>query len=300
VSGYETRRLQDVDAVRFWRPVRRELGVQAFGVNARTGDEGAELIVAHDESSSGHEELYFVVEGTATFSVADDTFTAPAGMLVFVRDPELRRGAVAATAGTTILTVAKPGEPYAPPAWEVNAEAFPYFDAGEYGRAKAVLERALDERGETAGLLYNIACAESCSATPTEHLNTCCARWSWTHSTRTSRNKTRTSTSSETTSGFRARTRATLEASPADPAGLVRSPPRTWDSLTSHRGRVEQTLLRQVEEKRGRLALRQDERRASRRLSDTRRISEPLPAPRRYPHDLCIRLAGSQRHRDLP
>lgn len=162
MSGYETRRLQDVEAVRFWRPVRRELGVHAFGVNAWTGDDGAELIVAHDESSSGHEELYFVVEGSATFSVADDTFTAPAGTLVFVLDPQLRRGAVAAAAGTTILTVgAKPGEPYDPPAWELNAELFPYFDAGEYGRAKEILERALDERGETAGLLYNLACAHS-------------------------------------------------------------------------------------------------------------------------------------------
>ena len=122
MSGYETRLLQDVEALRSWRPVRRELGVHAFGVNAWTGDDGAELIVAHDESWSGHEELYFVVEGAATFSVADDTFTAPAGMLVFVRDPQLRRGAVAAAAETTILTVgAKPGEPYTPPAWEVRA-----------------------------------------------------------------------------------------------------------------------------------------------------------------------------------
>ena len=162
MSGYETRRLQDVEAVRFWRPVRRELGVHAFGVNAWTGDDGAELIVAHDESSSGHEELYFVVEGSATFSVADETFTAPAGTLVFVRDPQVRRGAVAAAPGTTIFTVgAKPGEPYTPPVWEVNAETFPSFDAGEYGRAKEVLERALAEHGEIAGLLYNLACAKS-------------------------------------------------------------------------------------------------------------------------------------------
>ncbi len=136
--------------------------MRAFGVNAWTGGEGDELIGAHDESSSGHEELYLVVEGSATFTVADETFAAPPGTVVFVRDPALRRSAVAAAAGTTIFTVgAKPGEPYAPPAWEVNAEAFPYFDEGEYGRAKEVLERALGERGESAGLLYNLACAES-------------------------------------------------------------------------------------------------------------------------------------------
>lgn len=60
--------------------------MRAFGVNAWTGDEGDELIGAHDESSSGHEELYLVVEGNATFTVADETFAAPVGTVVFVRD----------------------------------------------------------------------------------------------------------------------------------------------------------------------------------------------------------------------
>ena len=162
MSGYELRHLQDIARVRSWQPIRRELGVQAFGVNAWTGGKGEELIGAHDERFSGQEELYLVVEGSATFSVGDETFAAPAGTVVFVRDPELRRSAVAVAPGTTILTVgAKPGEPYAPPAWEVNAETFPYFDAGEYARAKEVLEQALGERGENAGLLYNLACAES-------------------------------------------------------------------------------------------------------------------------------------------
>ena len=162
MSGYETRRLQDVAAVRYWRPLRRELGVQAFGINAWSGDEGDELIGAHDERKSGHEELYLVVQGTALFTIAEETFTAPAGTVVFVRDPALRRGAVAETAGTTILTVgAAPGHAYSPPAWEVNAKTFPLFDAGEYAQAQDLLERALTEQGEDAGLLYNLSCAES-------------------------------------------------------------------------------------------------------------------------------------------
>lgn len=162
MSGYETRRLQDVAAVRYWRPLRRELGVRAFGINAWSGDEGDELIGAHDERKSGHEELYLVVQGSALFTIAEETFTASAGTVVFVRDPALRRCAVAETAGTTILTVgAAPGEAYSPPAWEINAETFPLFDAGEYERAQDVLERALAERGGDASLLYNLACAES-------------------------------------------------------------------------------------------------------------------------------------------
>ncbi len=162
MSGYETRRLQDVATLRTWQPLRLELGVQAFGINAWSGDEGDELIGAHDERKSGHEELYLVVQGSALFTIAEETFTASAGTVVFVRDPALRRAAVADTAGTTILTVgAAPGEAYLPPTWELNAETFPLFDAGDYAQAQDLLERALTERGENAGLLYNLACAES-------------------------------------------------------------------------------------------------------------------------------------------
>ena len=54
-----------------WRPVRRRLGVTAFGVNAYTANApGDALIEGHDETSpgaGGHEELYLVVRGRATF-----------------------------------------------------------------------------------------------------------------------------------------------------------------------------------------------------------------------------------------
>ena len=47
-----------------WAPIRKELGVRAFGVNAWTAREaGAAVIPEHDEQPSGHEELYLVVAG---------------------------------------------------------------------------------------------------------------------------------------------------------------------------------------------------------------------------------------------
>jgi AraC-like ligand binding domain len=114
MSDYEVTRLDDVDRLGNWQPLRRRLGIGAFGINAWTGDEeGAEIIGEHDEKPTGHEELYLVLEGQARFTVGGDSFDADAGTIVFVPDPELRRGAVATEPGTRILTVgAKRGEAY--------------------------------------------------------------------------------------------------------------------------------------------------------------------------------------------
>jgi hypothetical protein len=75
-----------------WRPVRRTLGVEAFGVNAYTAaNAGDELVEDHDETGTGaggHQELYVVIAGRATFKVAGEEIDAPMGTLVFLRDPE--------------------------------------------------------------------------------------------------------------------------------------------------------------------------------------------------------------------
>ena len=45
-----------------------------------------------------------MARGTARFTLDSDTFTAPAGTYVFVREPEVHRHAVAEEAGTTVLS----------------------------------------------------------------------------------------------------------------------------------------------------------------------------------------------------
>ncbi|MGH3109430.1 MAG: TPR end-of-group domain-containing protein [Gaiellaceae bacterium] len=145
-----------------WIPIRRSLGIAAFGVNAWSGEEGAELIPEHDEVPTGHEELYLVLDGQATFTVGGETVAAPAGTLVLARDPAVKRGAVAATGGTTILSIgAKPGEAFRVSAWEVTSEIFPLLDRGEYEEAKRRLEEAVAEFPAEGVHLYNLACAEA-------------------------------------------------------------------------------------------------------------------------------------------
>jgi len=146
-----------------WSPIRLALGVGAFGVNAWTAHEaGATVVPEHDERDSGHEELYVVTAGHATFTVGDEEVDAPAGTLVFFGDPALKRGAVARAADTTVLTVgARPGEAYRPRAWESNRDVFDALDRGEPAEAKRLLLEALDRYEDRGGLLYNLACAEA-------------------------------------------------------------------------------------------------------------------------------------------
>lgn len=151
-----------------WAMVRTHFGITAFGVNAYVADEaGLEIVGEHDElgeRSGKHEELYFVSSGHATFTVNGDAIDAPSGTFVFVRDPAAKRKAVAKEAGTTIVIAGgKPGEVFSPSPWERNAPALAYFATGEYDKAIEELQQIHKEDPDDAGVLYNLACAESMS-----------------------------------------------------------------------------------------------------------------------------------------
>jgi len=120
------------------------------------------VIPEHDEVPTGHEELYVVLSGQATFTVGGDEVDGPAGSLVFVRDPAAKRSAVARDPGTTVLSVgAKAGEAFDPQPWETNRDVFALLDAGKPAEAKRLLLEALDRYEDRGALLYNLACAES-------------------------------------------------------------------------------------------------------------------------------------------
>ena len=149
-----------------WATVRHRLGISAFGVNAWTaGEAGMEIIGEHDElgpRAGRHEELYVVLSGRATFTVDGDDVDAAAGTFVFVRDPAARRKAVAVEPETTVLAVgARAGEAFTPSQWERSAPAFGYFATEEYDKAFALLSEARAEYPDDAGVLFNLACAES-------------------------------------------------------------------------------------------------------------------------------------------
>jgi hypothetical protein len=152
-----------------WSPIRRELGVQAFGINAWHGDSGKVVVGEHDETQSGHEELYVVTAGAAAFSVDGDEVAATPGTVVFVRDPASKRSAVATEDGTTVVSVGgKPGEAYVPRVWEVSAETIALFEHERFDDAKALINSSMDEFDRHWVLSYNLACAEARTDDP-EH-----------------------------------------------------------------------------------------------------------------------------------
>jgi len=142
-----------------WRPIRRRLGITAFGVNAYTAEKVGDWIVEeHTEEQLGHEEMYMVVKGKATFSVDGDTVEAPAGTIVFISDSRLKRKAVADEPETTVLAVgAKAGEAFVPSAWEWYFQA--YAQPTEEGIE--TMRSGIEQDGERGPLYYHLACLEA-------------------------------------------------------------------------------------------------------------------------------------------
>ena len=146
-----------------WRPVRRLFGIRAFGVNAYTaGETGGQIVEEHTEQSLGHEEIYLVLRGRARFTLDDDVHELGPAQLVHIRDPGIRRGAVALEADTVVLAIgAKPGEAYEVSAWEAMFAAVPAMREERWDEAIAIHEEALEGRPDHPALLYNLACMEA-------------------------------------------------------------------------------------------------------------------------------------------
>ena len=144
-----------------WHTIRRRLDIRAFGMNAWTAtDDDQQVIGEHDEADGEqHEEVYVVVSGHATFTLDGEAFDAPAGTIVHVPDPTVKRGAVGER-GTTILAVgAKPGVVFEPSPWERTAEALGFWRTAEWDKAIALLEEHLAETPDSGVTVYNLACA---------------------------------------------------------------------------------------------------------------------------------------------
>lgn len=141
-------------------PVRHLLGYRAAGVNAWRADAGAQLIPPHEEDS-GNEELYVVVRGRATFTVAEEQADAQEGTLVFVA-PGVHRTAVAADDGTILFVVgATVGEAFEGGGWDTFAVADALRRAGRMDESRAVMQKAMADQPGSWAMPYNAACLEA-------------------------------------------------------------------------------------------------------------------------------------------
>jgi len=164
MSGYEVAHVDELDVMPVnggefvWRPVRRRFGISAFGSNAYSAEKAGQRVIEEHSETGGHQELYVVLRGRATFTLDGEEVDAPAGTLVFAR-PGTKRGAIAAEDGTAVLGVgAKPGEVFEPSPWEESFAAGSYADQGQVEKAREIMDAALAARPDDWRAHYNYAC----------------------------------------------------------------------------------------------------------------------------------------------
>ena len=159
-----TLRIDDVEGLPVlgtlvWQPIRRPLGITAFGINAYTAaNAGDEVVEEHTEQA--HEEAYVVIRGHASFTVDGEEIDAPWGTIVFLDDPQQKRHATAKEAGTTVLAIGGVPGTHTISSWEYIFPSLPARNAGDWDAARAILEDALAER-DIPAIRYHLACLEA-------------------------------------------------------------------------------------------------------------------------------------------
>jgi len=144
-----------------WRPVRRKLGIQAFGTNAYTAEKAGDRVVEEHYENDGHEELYFVASGRASFTLGDEEIDAPGGTFVYA-SPGTKRGAVAGEPKTTIVAFgAKPGVPHEISGWEGIFVAFGHLRNGDEEKGRQAMADAIAAEPDAWQGHFNAACYES-------------------------------------------------------------------------------------------------------------------------------------------
>jgi quercetin dioxygenase-like cupin family protein len=158
-AKWHVARLEDLERRGRFIPVREHLGIHSFGINAITLGEDGTLINEHDEAGSGQEEVYVVLDGTATFTIDGETVEAPAGTLVSVPPESTRK----ATGEATVLALGgTPGEAFQAmdwgEAWKVRDESVDAYSEKRYDDALAAVRGGLEQFPDHPGLNYNYAC----------------------------------------------------------------------------------------------------------------------------------------------
>jgi tetratricopeptide (TPR) repeat protein len=177
-DNWQSVRLEDIEPIPvvggtlLWRPVRRTLDIGAFGINAYVApNAGDDVVEEHTEEALGHEEIYVVLAGRATFTLDDETLDAPVGTVIFVRDPTVKRHARAAGPSTAVLAVGRPREAaYEPSPWEDFFAAERHRTAGDFEAYAAELADAVERRPDHPATLYNLGCAEALAGRPEDAL----------------------------------------------------------------------------------------------------------------------------------
>jgi uncharacterized cupin superfamily protein len=123
MSSYRKANLDEIAAEQWphWIPVRHFFGIDAFGVNAYRAKAGGTAVPEHDETASGHVEIYYVASGAARFAIDGEEFDAPAGTFVYVESVDAKRVAHATVDDTVVVAMGAPrGRAYEVLGWDTQ------------------------------------------------------------------------------------------------------------------------------------------------------------------------------------
>jgi hypothetical protein len=145
-----------------WIPLRRRLGIRAFGTNAFRAARAGDRVIEDHVESPGQEELYVVITGRARFDLDGEIEEAAAGDVVFVPNPEIRRGAVGLEDNTLVLAVGGwPGQAYHSLPWEPIYMAREAMRLGRWSEAAEILEREAGEHIDRPIVRFRLACCHA-------------------------------------------------------------------------------------------------------------------------------------------
>jgi quercetin dioxygenase-like cupin family protein len=100
-----------------WKLARKALGTPSFGFNLVEIGPGGQ-IPEHDESGSGQDEVYAILEGEAVFRIGGEDHPAPAGTFASIEPPVSRTILNRSDAPVTALLIGvDPSGGYEPMSW---------------------------------------------------------------------------------------------------------------------------------------------------------------------------------------
>jgi quercetin dioxygenase-like cupin family protein len=100
-----------------WRLARKAMGTSSFGFNLVEIAPGGQ-IPEHDETGSGQQELYVILEGDATLRIDGQEHPAPAGTFASIEPPASRTVLNRSESQVTALLIGvHPAGEYQPPSF---------------------------------------------------------------------------------------------------------------------------------------------------------------------------------------
>jgi hypothetical protein len=125
------------------------------------------LGIRETEGGHGHEEVYVVLRGRASFELDGQGLDAPASTVVLVSDPSVYRRVVAAEPGTAVLALGGPPT-FQPSASEWIERARPHLRS-DPARARRILDELRLARPDSVGVrigeaLFAVAQGDSTAA----------------------------------------------------------------------------------------------------------------------------------------